>query len=52
MSPDGKRAVSKSGKQLDLLNLKTGAVRIIKGISANMRCAWSPDGRWVACVRN
>lgn len=51
MSPDYKRALVNSGNQLGLLDLKTGAIRTIKGMSREMRWTWSPDGQWIAGVR-
>ena len=60
ISPDGKRVVSYTGKQLSLLHLETGAVQVVNGVSAGERisitwvsnCYWSPDGRWLAAVRD
>lgn len=52
MSPDGKRTVTPSGKQLGLVDIKTGAVTLIKGTNTDMQSAWSPDGRWIAGVRD
>jgi hypothetical protein len=52
MSPDGRLAIVKDGKQFALVALKTGTVSPIKGTSAGMQFAWSPDGRWIAGVRS
>ena len=61
VSPDGKRALARSAGKLELVELETGAVQVIKGVepgtvSAGMTwisgCEWSPDGRWIACARD
>jgi hypothetical protein len=60
VSPDGTRIVSYQGKQLTIVDLDTGATQIVRGVSAGAfsggtwisDCAWSPDGRWVAAVRD
>jgi len=52
LSPDEKQAVVKAGKQLGLLNVETRAARTLKGTSVDMQCAWSPNGQWIAGVRN
>jgi WD40 repeat protein len=50
ISPDGRRAVISSGKQLGLLDLESGGVEIIKGVNEADSCSWSPDGRLLACT--
>jgi tricorn protease-like protein len=52
ISPDGKRAAVAGGKQLSLVSLETGAVQVIKGANRTDMCAWSPDGRLLACNRD
>jgi hypothetical protein len=51
-SPDGKRAVSHSGKKLELLDLNTRAVQPMKGVGAAAFCEWAPDGLSIACISN
>ncbi len=59
ISPDGKHAVSYSERYLGLLDLGTGSVHAIKGISAGIvsngrfrstPCTWSPDGRSIVAI--
>lgn len=45
ISPDGKRLLSRQGKQLSILDLKTGALQTL---GTGKRGSWSPDGRWIA----
>ncbi len=52
LSPDGKHVVRKNGKKLDLVNVETGASRVVKGVSADMGCVWSPNAQRIACVRD
>jgi hypothetical protein len=61
ISPDGKRIISHIGKALSLVRLETGAARVIKGVDAGEWSAsglwlssttWSPDGRWIAVIRD
>jgi hypothetical protein len=60
VSPNGKLVASYSGKQLSLLDLETRAAHVVKGVSAGdfvgstwmSRCSWSPDGHWLAAVRD
>jgi hypothetical protein len=49
LSPDGKRAVRKNGKKLELVYLETGMSRAIKGVSADASCIWSPNGQRFEC---
>jgi WD40 repeat protein len=49
LSPDGKRAIRNSGKQLDLIDVETGASRVIKGLGADATCNWSPNGQRIEC---
>ncbi len=61
ISPEGKRALTFAGGKLEVIALETGAVHVIDGLGAGVisggitwvsGCDWSPDGRWIACVRN
>jgi hypothetical protein len=60
VSPDGKHVLTYSGKDLALLNMQTGAVEIMKGVGVGgwsgwtwlSGCTWSPDGRWIAAIRD
>ena len=52
LSPDGKRVVRASGKEARLIELRTGADRVIKGGGADTAWTWSPDGQWIAGIRN
>jgi hypothetical protein len=51
-SPNGGWAVITGGKNLRLADLKTGAVKSIKGTQGDMQVAWSPSGHLIACIRN
>ena len=52
ISPDGKRAVFRARGELFTVPEKEGNTRNLTGTSgANERYpAWSPDGKWIACV--
>ena len=59
VSPDGRHALSHSGKELALVDLSSGALRTIEGINDEVwlsratwlnRSSWSPDGHWIAVV--
>ena len=52
IAPDGAQAVIASVKHFSLINLKTGAVRDVKGAAGTDACTWSPDGTRLACNRN
>lgn len=52
MSPDGQRAIIKAGKHLNLVDVNSGEVRVLKETSTDTQSAWSPDGRWIAAVSN
>ncbi len=58
ISPDGRRVVSYSGKELSIIDLGDGAVTRINGIPAGQlshsdvtwshKASWSPDGKWIS----
>jgi hypothetical protein len=59
VSPDGKKAVGYKGKELGIVDLQTGAVQAVNGVSAGnlpdfgswtSDGSWSPDGKWLAAV--
>jgi hypothetical protein len=61
ISPDGKRVVGQSGKEVGVLDLDSGTLQIMEGLgggssidggSAPARCVWSPDGHWIAATRD
>jgi len=61
VSSDGRHGLTYSGKKLGLIDLETGAVQDITGIDAGAwsvggtwlsNCTWSPDGRWIAAIRD
>jgi len=57
ISPDGRRVVSYSGKELSIVSLEDGAVTRINGIPGQLshtdvtwphKASWSPDGKWIS----
>jgi WD40 repeat protein len=52
LSPDGQRAIKKTGKQIELVEVKTGEDRVIEGVTPDTSCVWSPNGHSIACVRD
>jgi WD40 repeat protein len=59
ISPDGKRVLRFSGKELSVVDLETGDVRAIKGVGRGLsqeqvtwsrKIVWSPDGRWISAI--
>src|ERR1700683_942354 len=52
LSPDGNPVIRRHGKQLDLIDMKTGESRVIKGVSADAICIWSPNGQRIECSRD
>jgi hypothetical protein len=46
ISPDGRRVLRTSGKRLEMVDIETGAKRLLgDGMAA---ASWSPDGSWIA----
>jgi hypothetical protein len=52
VSPDGKSVLGHSGEFLCVTDLATGSARIIKGFGKGSVAAWSPDGKWIAVIRD
>jgi hypothetical protein len=50
ISADGQRVVRRVGRELSIVDLRGGLGREVKGLSSDARCAWSPDGHWIACI--
>jgi WD40 repeat protein len=59
ISPDGRRVVSYSGKELSVIDLGDGTVTRINGIPGQLfhsdvtwphKASWSPDGKWISVV--
>lgn len=50
ISSDGRRVVRRDGNKLSIVDLIGGPARAIAGLSPDARCAWSPNGRWIACI--
>jgi len=61
ISPDGTQIVGHNTRFLTIVRMADGVARTIKGVPAGVRSAgglwlsratWSPDGRWIAVVRD
>ena len=50
LSPDGQKAVAIRKHRLELLDLTRATVRALG--DDFVKAAWSPDGKWVAALRN
>ncbi|MGD0618927.1 MAG: hypothetical protein ABSB67_14835 [Bryobacteraceae bacterium] len=50
LSPDGLQAVAVLKQRLEVIDLATGALRVLG--TGYFEASWSPDGKWIAAVDN
>jgi hypothetical protein len=50
LSPDGLQAVAVLKQQLAVIDLATGALRVLG--TGYLEASWSPDGKWIAALEN
>jgi len=52
ISPDGQHVISHVGKEFSVVDLQGSSTQPIRGLAADAKCFWSPNGQRIACVSN